>query len=89
MRLPRLLKRLSEGIELTLHQDSRFKSDNEDKGSKLEQDRFVGPGLDQEAAITRARQICLGVTLARELVSAPANIVNPHDHGGSCRSDCQ
>jgi leucyl aminopeptidase len=31
----------------------------------------------QEAAITRARQICSGVILARELVAAPANIVTP------------
>lgn len=69
---------LAEGIELSLHQDARFKSDKEgeDKGSKLEQIDLLGlPG--QEDAITRARQICLGVTLARELVSAPANIVTP------------
>ncbi len=67
---------LTEGIELTLHQDTRFKSDNEDKGSKLEQIDLLGVG-DQTEAITRARQICLGVILARELVSAPANIVTP------------
>ncbi|MBW4468467.1 MAG: leucyl aminopeptidase [Pegethrix bostrychoides GSE-TBD4-15B] len=67
---------LTEGIELTLHQDSRFKSESEDKGSKLERVDLLNVG-GQEAAITRARQICLGVTLARELVSAPANIVNP------------
>ncbi len=66
---------VTEGIELTLHQDSRFKSENEDKGSKLEQVDLLGLA-GQEAAITKARQICLGVTLARELVSAPANIVN-------------
>jgi leucyl aminopeptidase len=67
---------LTEGIELTLHQDTRFKSDNEEKGSKLEQIDLLGLG-DQPEAITRARQICLGVILARELVSAPANIVTP------------
>ena len=67
---------IAEGIELTLHQDSRFKSDSDDKGSKLERVDLLGLG-GQEAAITRARQICLGVTLARELVSAPANIVTP------------
>lgn len=67
---------ITEGIELTLHQDSRFKSDPEEKAIKLEQIDLLGlPG--QEAAITRARQICLGVILARELVSAPANIVTP------------
>jgi len=67
---------LAEAVELTLHQDSRFKSENDEKGSKLEQVDLLGLA-GQEAAITRARQICLGVTLARELVSAPANIVNP------------
>lgn len=66
---------LTEGIELSLHQDHRFKSD-EDKSSKLEQIELLGLA-NQEAAITRARQICLGVILARELVSAPANIVTP------------
>ena len=67
---------LAEAVELTLHQDSRFKSENDEKGSKLEQIDLLGLA-GQDAAITRARQICLGVTLARELVSAPANIVNP------------
>ncbi|MBF2003582.1 MAG: leucyl aminopeptidase [Synechococcales cyanobacterium M58_A2018_015] len=67
---------MAEGIELALHQDTRFKSDSEDKGSKLERIELLSVG-DQEAAITRARQICLGVILARELVSAPANIVTP------------
>lgn len=67
---------LTEGIELALHQDTRFKSETEDKGSKLEQIDLLG--LEgQSEAVSRARQICLGVILARELVSAPANIVNP------------
>ncbi|NJR64214.1 MAG: leucyl aminopeptidase [Leptolyngbyaceae cyanobacterium CRU_2_3] len=66
---------IAEGIELALHQDHRFKSD-EDKVLKLEQVELLGFG-GQEAAITRARQICLGVILARELVAAPANIVTP------------
>lgn len=67
---------LVEGIELSLHQDTRFKSDSEDKGNKLEQVDLLGLS-GQDEAITRARQICLGVILARELVSAPANIVTP------------
>jgi leucyl aminopeptidase len=67
---------IAEGIELALHQDTRFKSEPDDKGSKLEQIDLLG--LDgQGPAITRARQICLGVVLARELVAAPANIVTP------------
>ena len=67
---------ITEGVELALHQDTRFKSDPDDKGSKLEQIDLLGFG-GQDAAITRARQICQGVVLARELVAAPANIVTP------------
>jgi leucyl aminopeptidase len=67
---------IAEGLELALHQDTRFKSDADDKALKLERIDLLGLG-GQEAAITRARQICLGVILARELVAAPANIVTP------------
>lgn len=67
---------IAEGIELALHQDTRFKSDPDDKGSRLEQIDLLGLG-DQAETLTRARQICLGVILARELVAAPANIVTP------------
>jgi len=74
---PATAQAIAEGIELTLHQDSRFKSSEEDKKAPpLEQVDLLG--LEgQEAALTRARQISLGVILARELVSAPANIVTP------------
>ncbi|MBD1851858.1 leucyl aminopeptidase [Leptolyngbya sp. FACHB-711] len=67
---------IGEGIELALHQDNRFKSDTEEKGSKLETIELLGLG-GQDAALTCARQIALGVILARELVAAPANIVTP------------
>lgn len=68
---------IAEGVELALYQDTRFKSDPEDsKGPKVEKVELLGLG-GQEAAITRARQICSGVILARELVAAPANIVTP------------
>jgi leucyl aminopeptidase len=67
---------ITEGIELAAHQDARFKSDTEDKGLKLEQVDFLGLP-NQDETIAQARQICLGVILARELVSAPANIVTP------------
>lgn len=66
---------IGEGLELALHQDNRFKSE-EDKSSKLEAIELLGLG-GQDAALTRARQIALGVILARELVAAPANIVTP------------
>ncbi|MGI0486006.1 leucyl aminopeptidase [Pantanalinema rosaneae CENA516] len=67
---------IAEGVELALYQDNRFKSDAEDKVSKVEQVDLLG-FADQAAAIERAKQICSGVILARELVAAPANIVTP------------
>jgi len=67
---------IAEAIELTLHQDHRFKSENDDKGISLQQVDLLGLA-GQDAAIQRARQVAVGVILARELVSAPANIVTP------------
>jgi leucyl aminopeptidase len=67
---------LAEAIELTLHQDTRFKSDKETQETRLEQIDLLG--LEgQESAIAQARQVCSGVVLARELVAAPANVVTP------------
>ncbi|WP_254174627.1 leucyl aminopeptidase [Planktothrix pseudagardhii] len=67
---------ITEGIELALHQDTRFKSDPDQKGHGIEQIELLSlPGT--EAAITRAQNICSGVILARELVAAPANEINP------------
>jgi leucyl aminopeptidase len=66
---------LTEAVELTLHQDLRFKSESDDK-AKLERVELLGLA-GQEAAIAKAQQICVGVVLARELVSAPANVVTP------------
>ena len=66
---------ITEGVQLALFQDNRFKSEPEDKGS-LEQVDLLGLG-GQEEAINRANQICSGVILARELVAAPANAVTP------------
>jgi leucyl aminopeptidase len=66
---------LSEGVQLALYQDNRFKSEPEDKG-QVEQVDLLGLG-GQDAAISRANQICSGVFLARQLVAAPANSVTP------------
>jgi leucyl aminopeptidase len=67
---------ITEGIELALYQDTRFKSETDDKSHGIEQIELLGlPGT--ESAITRAKQICSGVILARELVAAPANEVTP------------
>jgi len=65
---------MTEGLLLALHVDNRFKSDPEDKGTKLETVDLLGLS-GQEAAITKGRQISDGVILARELVAAPANTV--------------
>ena len=67
---------ITEGIVLALHQDNRFKSEPDDKKTKLEQVDLLGLS-SQDAAITKAQAICTGVILARELVAAPANIVTP------------
>ncbi|OCQ91142.1 leucyl aminopeptidase [Oscillatoriales cyanobacterium USR001] len=67
---------ITEGIELALYQDRRFKSESDEKGAILEQIDLLGLS-NTEAAITRARQISAGVILARELVAAPANSVTP------------
>ena len=67
-----------EGIELAMHEDTRFKSESEDKpkGASIEEVDLLGLG-GTESAIERALQITSGVILARELVAAPANEVTP------------
>ncbi|MDJ0737948.1 MAG: leucyl aminopeptidase [Nostocaceae cyanobacterium] len=67
---------IAEGVELGLYEDIRFKSEPEEKVVNVESVDLLGLG-EQEAAISRARQISSGVILARELVNAPANEVTP------------
>ena len=67
---------ITEGLLLALHQDNRFKSKPEKKEYHLETIELLG--LDGvEEAIKKATIIIEGVVLAKELVAAPANIVNP------------
>jgi leucyl aminopeptidase len=68
---------IAEGALLAAHQDKRFKSKNKQPWV-LEQVEFLetDPEL-ANSAIAKAQQIVDGVILARELVSAPANIVTP------------
>jgi len=68
---------IAEGVLLAAHQDKRFKSKNTNP-SFLEQVEIleIDPQL-ADPAIAKAQQIVDGVILARELVSAPANIVTP------------
>ncbi|MEA5480522.1 leucyl aminopeptidase [Pseudanabaena galeata UHCC 0370] len=70
-------KAIAEGALLAAHQDKRFKSKNAnpqflDQVEVLETDPELA-----NPAIAKAQQIVDGVILARELVSAPANIVTP------------
>ncbi len=68
---------ITEGLILTLHQDKRFKSEQKpEEELKLTAVSLLGLG-EQAAAIEKAEHICAGVILARELVAAPANVVNP------------
>ncbi|HTL88634.1 MAG TPA: leucyl aminopeptidase [Leptolyngbya sp.] len=66
---------IAEGIELSLYKDRRFKSEPDDS-PQIESIDLLGLA-GQESAIAKARQICSGVFLARELVAAPANYVTP------------
>jgi len=67
---------ITEGVELALYQDTRFKSEPDEKGHGITQIELLGLA-GTESAITRAQNICSGVILARELVAAPANEINP------------
>lgn len=65
---------MTEGVTLGLYEDRRFKSEPEETPLKLETVELLELG-NQQAAITKAEQICEGVILAKELVGAPANSV--------------
>ncbi|MGP1387418.1 MAG: leucyl aminopeptidase [Thainema sp.] len=67
---------IAEGVLLALHQDNRFKSDKENGALKLERVDLLDLG-GQDAAIATARFVAEGTILARELVSAPPNVVTP------------
>ncbi|MCL2923495.1 MAG: leucyl aminopeptidase [Trichodesmium sp. MAG_R04] len=67
---------ITEGIELALYQDNRFKSELENPGPDVEKVELIGLAASDEA-IASAQQICSGVILARELVAAPANSCTP------------
>ncbi|MGD1908759.1 MAG: leucyl aminopeptidase [Leptolyngbyaceae cyanobacterium] len=65
----------AEGVVLALAEDNRFKSDA-DNAETVERVDILG-FPDQAAALTLGQQVCDGVILARELVAAPANVVDP------------
>ncbi|MGB3535776.1 MAG: leucyl aminopeptidase [Microcoleaceae cyanobacterium] len=67
---------ITEGVILALHQDHRFKSENDEENGEIKQiDLLELAGT--ETGITQAEKISSGVLLARELVNAPANEINP------------
>ncbi len=67
---------IAEGAILALNQDSRFKSEQDPQKTKLSAIHLLS-FESQEAALEVARSVCDGVILARELVSAPPNVVTP------------
>ncbi len=85
MDLAAMIQASVEGALLVAHQDNRFKSQNgsgESSTFSVEDVTLILPeGASENAAYTRAIQqaleIAAGTILARELVSAPANIVTP------------
>ena len=67
---------LTEGVILALNKDSRFKSEPEKNKIELEQLHLLS-FAGEEAAIQKAKLVCEGVVLARELTAAPPNVVTP------------
>lgn len=68
---------LVEGATLALHQDKRFKSDDADTDKPTLDTIHLLDLSGQAASVDTATAICQGVLLARELVSAPPNLVTP------------
>jgi len=67
---------IAEGAILALNQDSRFKSEQDLQKTELSAIHLLS-FESQEAALEAAKSVCDGVILARELVSAPPNVVTP------------
>ena len=67
---------LTEGVILALNKDTRFKSEPEKNKTEIEQVHLLAFS-GEDAAIERAKLVCEGVILARELVAAPPNVVTP------------
>lgn len=67
---------ITEGATLALNKDNRFKSEPDKNKVELEQVHLLSFAGEDEA-IAKAKQVCEGVVLARELVAAPPNVVTP------------
>ena len=69
---------VGEAVRLTLINDCRFKSEPKET-TQLEQVDLIGLNVKLvESAISEINPICEGVRFARELVSAPPNILTPN-----------
>jgi leucyl aminopeptidase len=87
-----VIQAATEGSLLVAHQDTRFKSQAKSNGASANGSQVNG-GFSVELitlisatgaslagyadSVTRSEQVAAGVLLARELVSAPANVVTP------------
>lgn len=67
---------IAEGVLLALHEDTRFKSEANDKAFHLDRIELLGFS-EEAAAVETAQAIAEGVMLARELVAAPPNVATP------------
>ncbi|MEL6327569.1 MAG: leucyl aminopeptidase [Cyanobacteria bacterium J06626_23] len=67
---------IAEGVLLALYQDTRFKSETDDKNFDVERVELIGLA-EATAALATAQSVADGVALARELVAAPPNIATP------------
>lgn len=67
---------IAEGLLLSTHQDDRFKSEPNPRPCLLETIDIIG-GQGHSDAIDQAQKLTKGVILARELVNAPANVIDP------------
>ncbi|MEM9006541.1 MAG: leucyl aminopeptidase, partial [Cyanobacteria bacterium P01_F01_bin.86] len=67
---------IAEGALLALQEDTRFKSEIDDKAFELDRIELLGVAGATEA-LTTAQYIATGVGLARELVAAPPNVATP------------
>jgi leucyl aminopeptidase len=71
----RTAQALTEGVLLALHHDTRFKSDNE-PNFQVEAVHLLELA-GQDAALAIGQRITDGVILARDMVSAPPNVITP------------
>ncbi|ROT47748.1 leucyl aminopeptidase [Candidatus Cardinium hertigii] len=74
---PVQLKAFTEGVLLAAHVDERFKSQKDTTTTPL-QKVYLLTATKHEEAIQLGQKITTGINLARELVNAPANYVNPN-----------